>query len=117
YPAALACVDRQGTKQKPPVTDNTANRRPRGTGRIFQKHGSWYGQWHGLTRRLGPVRPPGSRDGLTRAMAEARLRARMSELTNAPPRVAERVLVADVGRARIRELARKGRNVGNTLVD
>ena len=74
-----------------------SNRRPRGTGRIFQKHGNWYGQWHGLTRKLGPVREPGSRQGLTRAMAEARLRERMSETSKAPPRVTERTTVGDAG--------------------
>ena len=93
------------------------NRRPRGTGRIFQKHGSWYGQWHGLTRKLGPVREPGSRQGLTRAMAEARLRERMSESLKAPPNVTERTTVGDAGRVRIKELARKGRKVDTTLAN
>ena len=40
------------------------DRRPRGTGCIFQKHGNWYGQWHGLTRKLEPIREPGSRRAL-----------------------------------------------------
>jgi integrase len=93
------------------------NRRPRGTGRIFQKHCNWYGQWHGLTRKLGPVREPGSRQGLTRAMAEARLRERMSETLKAPPNVTERTTVGDAGRVRIKELARKGRKVDTTLAN
>ena len=80
------------------MPDPKSNRRPRGTGRIFQKHGNWYGQWHGLTRKLGPVREPGSREGLTRAMAEARLRDQMSETVKAPPRVTERTTVGDAGR-------------------
>ena len=94
-----------------------SNRRPRGTGRIFQKHGNWYGQWQGLTRKLGPVREPGSREGLTRGMAEARLRERISETANAPPRVTERTTVGDAGRRRIKELARKGRKVDTTLAN
>jgi integrase len=94
-----------------------SNRRPRGTGRIFQKHGNWYGQWQGLTRKLGPVRPTGSREGLTRGMAEARLRDRISETANAPPRVTERTTVGDAGRRRIKELARKGRKVDTTLAN
>src|SRR5436305_5407483 len=94
-----------------------SNRRPRGTGRIFQKHGNWYGQWQGLTRKLGAVRPPGSREGLTRGMAEARLRDRISETANAPPRVAERTTVGEAGRRRITELARKGRKVDTTLAN
>jgi hypothetical protein len=93
------------------------SRRPRGTGRIFEKHGSWYGQWAGLTRKLGPVRAPGSRNGLTRAMAEARLRDRISETAKAPPQVAERTTVAEAGRRRITELARKGRKVDTTLAN
>jgi integrase len=93
------------------------SRRPRGTGRIFQKHGNWYGQWRGLTRKLGPVRAPGSRQGLTRGMAEARLRDRISELANLPPRVTERATVGDAGRRRIKELARKGRKVDTTLAN
>jgi integrase len=93
------------------------SRRPRGTGRIFQKHGNWYGQWHGLTRKLGPVREPGSRQGLTRAMAEARLRERMSETLKAPLNVTERTTVGDAGRVRIKELARKGRKVDTTLAN
>jgi hypothetical protein len=92
-------------------------RRPRGTGRIFQKHGNWYGQWQGLTRKLGPVRPPGSREGLTRGMAEARLRDRISEMSNVAPRVTERATVGDAGRRRIKELARKGRKVDTTLAN
>ncbi|MGB0092410.1 MAG: hypothetical protein WBP81_07740 [Solirubrobacteraceae bacterium] len=99
------------------MPDPKSNRRPRGTGRIFHKHGSWYGQWHGLTRKLGPVRAPGSREGLTRAMAEARLRDQMSETVKAPPRVTERTTVGDAGRRRIKELARKGRKVDTTLAN
>jgi integrase len=93
------------------------SRRPRGTGRIFQKHGNWYGQWQGLTRKLGRVRPPGSREGLTRGMAEARLRDRISETANAPPRVTERTSIGEAGRRRIKELARKGRKVDTTLAN
>ncbi len=93
------------------------NRRPRGTGSIFQKHGSWYAQWSGFTRKLFPVRAPGSREGLTRAMAEARLRERMSETSRAPSRVTERITVGDAGRKRIEELARKGRKVDTTLAN
>ena len=103
--------------RKPEEPKRAGSRRPRGTGRIFQKHGSWYGQWEGLTRKLGPVRPPGNREGLTRGMAEARLRARISETANAPPQVTERMTVGETGRRRIKELARKGRKVDTTLAN
>ncbi len=52
-------------EEKPKRADS---RSPRGTGRIFQKQRSWYGQWEGLTRKLGAVRQPGSREGLTRGI-------------------------------------------------
>jgi hypothetical protein len=55
------------------------SKRANGSGSVYIKHGSFYGRW--LTtegghanRRLGPVRRPGSRQGLTRAQAEKRLR-------------------------------------------
>jgi integrase len=107
----------RGRAEGPISVQARTNRRPRGTGRIFQKHGNWYGQWHGLTRKLGPAREPGSRDGLTRTMAETRLRERMSETLKAPPRVTERITVGDAGRVRIKDLARKGRKVDTTLAN
>jgi hypothetical protein len=55
-------------------------KRPHGTGHLFVKAGNWYGQWRVGDRRvkrmLGPVRPAGSREGLTRVMAERELRRR-----------------------------------------
>jgi hypothetical protein len=64
-----------------------------GTGSVFQKRNAWYGQWRVrdriASRKLGPVRVPGSRDGLTKTMAEARLRKLMGEV--ALPPVAERI--------------------------
>ena len=58
-----------------------AARRSYGTGRLYQKAGSWYGRWRTgdrrVNRKLGAVRAPGSRDGLTRAGAEQALRKAM----------------------------------------
>ena len=57
--------------------------RPRGTGSLLRhthRNGAetWYGRWwvdgRQVMRRLGPVRPPRSRTGLTRSQAEAALR-------------------------------------------
>jgi site-specific recombinase XerD len=51
-------------------------------------------------------------------MAETRLRDWMSETAKAPALVvAERTTVADAGRRRIKELARKGRKVDTTLAN
>jgi integrase len=54
-------------------------KRPYGTGQIYVKSGAYYGRWRTpdgrrRNKRLGPVRPPGSSEGLTRAMAEQALR-------------------------------------------
>jgi hypothetical protein len=52
-------------------------RRANGAGSLYIKHGSYYGRWvtadggH-VNRRLGPVRRPGTRQGLTHTQAEQR---------------------------------------------
>lgn len=55
------------------------SRRPRGSGVLFEKSGAYYGRWRTrdgrrVNRRIGPVRPPGGSDGLTRSQAERQLR-------------------------------------------
>jgi Phage integrase, N-terminal SAM-like domain len=64
-------------------------RRSYGTGSLFIARGKWVGQWRvdgQLTKRvIGPKREPGSREGLTRKMAEAELRRRMQEEIPATP--------------------------------
>lgn len=57
----------------------TGSRRAYGTGRLYEKHGSWYGRWRTaegrrLNRRVGPIRQSGTSDGLTRSMAEREFR-------------------------------------------
>jgi integrase len=53
-------------------------RRAYGTGSLFVKGGKWYGRWwignQRVKRALGPVRKPGSREGLTRVQAEREMR-------------------------------------------
>ncbi len=70
-----------------------------GTGHIFEKRNAWYGQWRVrnrmITRKLGPIRTFGSRDGLTRKMAGARLRKLMAAVTLAA--VFERMTVSEAG--------------------
>jgi integrase len=60
-------------------------RRSHGTGSLFVKHGNWYGQWRVagrlVKRKLGPVRKPGTREGLTRAQAERELQRRIEQET------------------------------------
>jgi integrase len=87
-------------------------RRSYGTGSIFERSGSYYGQWRVggqlVKRKLGPIRRPGTRDGLTRAHAEARLRKLIEDVAVAPPPV-ERVTIEQAGRRLIAHLATLGR--------
>ena len=94
--------------------------RPRGTGHVFQKGNTWYGEFYlrgrKVKRSLGPIRQPGTRIGLTRTMAEKKLREQMTETAKAPPPVLDgRWTIADVGARRIASLARKGRQPDTTL--
>jgi hypothetical protein len=70
------------------------DRRAYGSGSIITRSGVYYGKWRvgqrQVLRKLGPVRAPGTREGLTRTMAEAKLREAMAEVA-AP--IAERVTV------------------------
>jgi len=97
------------------------NRRPHGTGNVFEKGDRWYGQWYvrgqRIKKSIGPVRSPGTREGLTKAMAEARLRELMAETDSVPPPVTERMTIEQAGKRRIRELARKGRKQDTTLAN
>jgi integrase len=101
----------------PPVKPSSAAKRRYGTGSIFEKRNAWYGQWRvrnrTITRKLGPIRTPGSRDGLTRKMAEARLRKLMSEVTVAP--LYERMTIEEAGERLIQQLVTKGRKASTTV--
>jgi hypothetical protein len=63
-------------------------RRSYGTGNLRVRRGAWVGQWRiggrQVSRKLGPVRKPGDREGLTRKQAEAELRRRI-DATEAVP--------------------------------
>jgi Stage II sporulation protein E (SpoIIE)/Phage integrase, N-terminal SAM-like domain len=75
-------------------------RRPYGTGTLYQKVGSWYGRWlaggRRMNRCLGPVRQPGTSDGLTRSQAERELRRRM-EQEHATAATSARLTVEEAG--------------------
>jgi integrase len=85
-------------------------RRPHGTGSLLVKGGKFYGQWRVngqlVKRVIGPVRAAGTREGLTKSQAEARLRALIAEV--APP-VAERLSVEVAGKRLIAHLTTMGR--------
>jgi integrase len=101
----------------PSVNSSGPAKRRYGTGSIFEKRNAWYGQWRvrdrTITRKLGPIRTPGGRDGLTRKMAEARLRKLMSEVTVTP--LYERMTVEEVGERLIQHLVARGRKASTTV--
>ena len=92
-------------------------RRSHGTGSLIVRTDSTGRQsWHAkvrvgrkqVWRKLGEKRVAGSRDGLTRKQAEARLRRLIDELERAPV-VIERLTVGDVGERYLSHLATVGR--------
>src|SRR6266508_3256698 len=69
---------------RPQALDNASMaKRSYGTGSLFIKGDKWYGRWwvgaQRVKRLLGPVRRPGSTDGLTRTQAERELRRRIED--------------------------------------
>jgi integrase len=75
-------------------------KRTYGTGGLYESHGSYYGRWRTLDGRqlhrlIGRVRPAGSKDGLTRAQAEAAFR-RMQDAEERAPRPARGAVVPTV---------------------
>ena len=76
------------------------SKRSYGTGSLFVKGGKWYGRWWAgnqrVKRALGPVRKPGSREGLTRSQAERVMRRRMESEVVIASR-GDRVTVGDAG--------------------
>ncbi|MGH2987361.1 MAG: hypothetical protein ACRDLO_11840, partial [Solirubrobacterales bacterium] len=102
-----------------------ATRRSYGTGSLRARRDSrgeetWYAQVRVgerfIKRALGPKRAPGSREGLTKAQAEVRLRDLMDELRAAPP-VVERMTVADAGERRIDHLEHVMQRKPTTIQD
>ncbi|MGO9819799.1 MAG: tyrosine-type recombinase/integrase [Solirubrobacteraceae bacterium] len=91
------------------ATNRTA-RRTHGTGSIIDRGGVYYGQWRTggrqVMRRLGPVRKPGANTGLTKRMAEDRLRTLRGEPADT---IVERVTVTEAGRALVEHLEAMGR--------
>ncbi|MFN8203589.1 MAG: site-specific integrase [Solirubrobacteraceae bacterium] len=87
-------------------------KRAYGSGSIVVKGQTYYGKWRWpdgrqVKRALGPIRQPGSREGLTKAQAEARLRKLMAE--EVAPAITDRLTVEQTGRHLIRHLDGLGR--------
>jgi integrase len=67
-----------------------SGKRNAGAGHLYEKHGSYYGRWRTLdgrllNRKVGHIRTPGTRDGLTRAQAERKFR-RLQDAEERAPR-------------------------------
>lgn len=79
---------------------------------------SWYGQWRAggrrITRKLGPKRRPGTREGLTRSQAERELRRRIEAELATP--LAARLSLAQAGERYLRHI-RSLRRAPSTLQD
>jgi hypothetical protein len=89
-------------------------RRSYGTGQVYEKHGAYYGRWRTadgrkLNRRIGPVRTPGSRDGLGRSEAERQFRRiQQEEETRAPAPPGGTATVTEAADSHRRKLALEG---------
>ncbi len=81
-------------------------KRAYGSGSVIEQSGAFYGKWRingrQVMRKLGPCRRPGTRDGLSRAQAEARLRQLMTQ-TVLPPSP-ERLTFDEVGQLYLQHL-------------
>ena len=66
-----------------------SSKRHAGTGHLYEKWDSYYGRWRTLdgrllNRKVGPIRSPGGRTGLTRAQAERAFRRMQDEEEDTP---------------------------------
>lgn len=95
------------------------DRRPYGSGSLYERNGVWVGHWRSngrqVKRKLGDVRAPGSKAGLTKVQAERELARRISE-TVVKANVGERLSVAEVSTRYRASAARKGRK-RSTIMD
>ena len=76
------------------------SKRSHGTGHLYEKWGSYYGRWRSidgrwLNRVVGPVRTPGSSEGLTRSQAERAFR-RLQDTEERAPRPVRGAVVPSV---------------------
>jgi hypothetical protein len=79
---------------------------------------TWYGKWSvdgvQIKRSVGPKRTAGTRDGLTRAQAEKKLRELMSTVTPSRPMAGNALTMTDLGRRYLAHLARRRRKKSTT---
>lgn len=94
--------------------------RPRGTGSLYPYRGSWYATWwvngRQRKRKVGPIRKPGTKDGLTQVQAEARLRTMMEESKSAPT-LSERLTLLEVGERYVKHVENVRERKPSTVQD
>lgn len=87
------------------AAEGDKRRRSYGSGHLFVYRASWYAKWYvgsrQVKRKVGAVRPKGSRDGLTRSQAEREMRKLIREVKPTPQ---ERLTLTEVGDAYIAHL-------------
>ena len=91
------------------------SKRHAGTGHLYEKHDSYYGRWRTLdgrllNRKVGLIRVPGGREGLTRVQAERAFRKMQDqeERTPRPVRGADTPTVDDAADSLRRKLELEG---------
>ncbi|MGD1058817.1 MAG: site-specific integrase [Solirubrobacteraceae bacterium] len=94
-------------------------RRNYGTGSLRQVGQSWIGSWYGpddrrIKRRIGAVRTPGARDGLTKAQAESEF-ARLRETESIVAATARRVTMGEAGAELSKMLELRGRKKSHRM--
>lgn len=108
-----AALPLPATLPAPNRIEGQMTKRSYGTGSLYQEGGAWYGRFRAngrrFNRKLGKVREPGSREGLTKAQAEAALRKLIEAVTSAPAATGDRLTVEEVGERLLQRLAIKGR--------
>lgn len=102
------------------MTRSQSARRSYGSGSIVVRRGAYYGKWRvgerQVMRKLGAVRRPGSREGLTRKQAEAELRKLMQEVRLAPAAY-ERLTVDEAGERYLRHVEHVLQRKPTTVAD
>lgn len=101
-------------------TEGKTRRRSYGTGSLRTVGKSWIGSWYGpdgrkIRRKVGSVRTPGERDGLTKAQAEERFRRMRDDERPARASELERVTIEQAGEELRRRLEARGRKKSHKM--
>jgi integrase len=94
-------------------------KRTYGSGSVVVHRGAWYGRWwignRYVKRKLGEIRTPGTREGLTRKQAEMALRRLMTEVRVVVPE--ERMTYQEAGDRYLHHLEHVKRRKPSTIQD